>query len=393
LKLENRGATLEIPDGAQRNGGDACVAIVDGDGMLLWRSSAMRGRLHELGLSCSEGSRCCTALNCAGNTGSGEPRCLTHLALAESGLAPRRWRSPLDGADDDAAISAQVVRAGGGPILVFDLTFVKGRLNGGAPLLDAGREPAGDVQVRALGPLSVRIGGRTMDGDWQQQRPGEVFRYLLASRGGVARSEAIASALWPERGPAAVTNVRYCIYKVREQLDDRDLASSLILRSAGGYRLDPRRLALDVDVFQAKLTAGLTAHRAGRAQAAEAILADALDLYRGDFLADDPYAEWAFTEREYLRGLAGKALVASAQTALADGRLEVAATRLLRLAQLEPFDSQVHQMLIAVCLRRGRRTEAVRHYSALRQRLAKAFGETPDFNLANVAADIAAGSR
>jgi DNA-binding SARP family transcriptional activator len=161
-----------------------------------------------------------------------------------------------------------------------------------------------------------------------------------------------------------------------------------VLRSAGGYRLDPQRLVIDVDVFAAKVAAGLEAYRAGRTHAAEALLAEAHGLYRGDFLADDPYAEWAFTEREYLRGLAGKALAARARIALGEDRLEVAASCLQRLAQLEPFDSQVHQMLIQVCLRRGRRTEAVRHYSALRMRLARAFGEAPDFDLAHVASDL-----
>jgi DNA-binding SARP family transcriptional activator len=358
------------------------LAIVDGDGMVLWRSAAMSERLATLGLSCEDGDDCCLALGCPANTVLGEPGCLTRLALAGDGLAPRPWR-PRPGAPPAGRISADVVHAPGGTLVVFDLaTYV--------PAARGESDPVADVHVLALGPLSVRINGMTMDGDWLQQRPGQTFRYLLASRSGAARSEAIADALWPNRGPAAVANVRYCIYKVREQLDDRSGSSrSLVLRSAGGYRLDPDRLVIDVDVFAAKVSAGLEAYRAGRTHAAEALLAEAHGLYRGDFLADDPYAEWAFTEREYLRGLAGKALAARARIALAEDRLEVAASCLQRLAQLEPFDSQVHQMLIQVCLRRGRRTEAVRHYSALRMRLARAFGEAPDFDLAHVASNVA----
>jgi DNA-binding SARP family transcriptional activator len=119
---------------------------------------------------------------------------------------------------------------------------------------------------------------------------------------------------------------------------------------------------------------------------AEALLGDAIALYCGEFLADDPYADWAFSEREYLRSLAGKALAALAQISLGSGRLVAAAEHLQRLAELEPFDSHVHQMLIEVCLRRGRRTEALRHYHALRARLHRAFGEQPDFELTSVAA-------
>jgi DNA-binding SARP family transcriptional activator len=193
--------------------------------------------------------------------------------------------------------------------------------------------------------------------------------------------------LWPERGPSAVANVRYCIFKLREHLAEPGAPSeSLVVRDAAGYRIDVRRLALDVDAFQAKYSAGVAAQRRGEPTEAEALLSEAIAVYRGEFLADDPYADWAFSEREYLRSLAGKALAALAQIALGNGRLVAAAEHLQRLAELEPFDSHVHQMLIEVCLRRGRRTEALRHYHALRARLHRAFGEQPDFELTSVAA-------
>ena len=365
---------------AQHDPVHAGVAIADSDGALLWTSGALRQRLREAGITGAAGSSCCAVLGCAANTGPGEGRCLTRLAVAEGGLEARPWRA---GPHESGTISAEIVRRANGPLVIFELE------------LEARRQPEvtcaplADVHVLALGPVSVRIGDRTVDGDWLQQRPGQTFRYLLAFRGGAARSEAIADALWPDRGPAAMANVRYCIYKLREQLDDRGgSARSLILRTAGGYRIDPQRLVIDVDIFQSKVTAGLAAQRAQRPHAADAALAEALELYRDDFLSDDPYAEWAFTEREYLRGLAAKALGARARIALAEDRLEAASDCLLRLAQLEPFDSQVYQLLIGVCLRRGRRTEALRHYSALRFRLARAFGEKPDFELANVAAGI-----
>ena len=361
---------------------ERCLAIADDKGIVLWGSAGLRQRLAAAGLPFAERDPCCTALACSANTGSGGERCLTRLALADgAGLSPRRWRSP--DADVEAALAAMVVPAASGAIVVFDLGFLD---------VDVGHvmnRPVADVEVRALGPLSVRIDDRPMDGDWLQQRAGQTLRYLLASRSGAARPEAIANALWPDRGPAAIANVRYCVYKVREQLDAGNRpAQSVILRSSGGYRLDPQRLVVDVDIFHAKVSEGLEAQRVERLDDADTLLAEALELYRGDFLADEPYADWAFTEREYLRSLASKALAARARIAVAHQRLETASACLLRLTQLEPFDSQAHRLLIAVCLRRGRRTEAVRHYNALRMRLARAFGEKPDFDLARSAADI-----
>jgi DNA-binding SARP family transcriptional activator len=336
----------------------------------------MEAGLERAGLLWTRGTtRCCDVLGCA----SHEDGCLTVQALeAPEALHTRSWRGGGDGRALEGTVMARTIRSGSAQMVALELRFH------GAAKPAAPRTP--DVTVAALGRVSVNVGGRSRDGDWLQQRPGQVFRYLLASRDGAQRSEAIASALWPERGPSAVANVRYCIFKLREQLAERgEPGTSVVTRDAAGYRIDLSRVELDVDAFQAKSLAGLTAHRRGDTAEAERGLGEALRLYRGEFLADDPYADWAFSEREYLRGLAGKDLAAMAQIAIAGGRLVGATEHLLRLSQLEPFDSHVHQMLIEVCLRRGRRTEALRHYDALRARLHRAFGEHPDFDLSGLA--------
>jgi DNA-binding SARP family transcriptional activator len=353
-----------------RRSGDG-VILVDTSGRVVWWSAAV----ERIGLRWSRGMRCCEALGCSDD----EAGCLTAQALAApDGLDGRPWRGGVDGHALEGTVTARPIRSGSQEMVAFELHF-RNATSGSAAV-------ARDVSVQALGRLSVSVNGQSRDGDWLQQRPGQVFRYLLASRDGAQRSEAIASALWPERGPSAVANVRYCIFKLREQLGERsDPADSLVARDAAGYRIDLRRVELDVDAFQAKSVAGIAAHRRGESAQAEALLGRALCLYRGEFLADDPYADWAFSEREYLRALAGKDLAAMAQIALAAGRLVGATEHLLRLSQLEPFDSHVHQMLIEVCLRRGRRTEALRHYDALRARLHRAFGELPDFELAGLA--------
>jgi DNA-binding SARP family transcriptional activator len=378
-------ATYSTDEVAQDQGPEATgtarkvegVVLCDQTGRVVWWSGGMAARLAEAGLRWTPGMRCCDALQCAAHT-AGDDECLTRHALAGTvAVAALAWRAG-GGASLEAELTARTIRAGEGRMVAFEVGF-----RPPAP------DPSSEVSVAALGRLSVHVGGHPRDGDWLQQRPGQVFRYLLAAREAPQRSEAIAAALWPDRGPSAVANVRYCVFKLREQLaDSTDPAASVVAREAAGYRLDRRRLKLDVDVFQRKATDGIAAARRGEPDTGEALLTEALELYRGDFLADDPYADWAFTEREYLRALAGKGLATLAQIAVSSGRLVAAANHLQRLAQLEPFDSRVHQMLIEVCLRRGRRTEALRHYHALRARLQRAFGEQPDFELTHVVAAL-----
>jgi DNA-binding SARP family transcriptional activator len=365
----------------ERTGSSKGEALVNHHGVVLWCSRTVHEQFDAVGLHLSVGARCCDVLKCRDNTARGEPRCLTRLALAAPDpLRGRLWQSGLA----TAMISAQQAPATGSPLVIFELEF-RDAVDAGAE--ERGRVPATGLEVQALGPMHVRVDGRPLGGDWLYQRTGQVFQYLVATRDRPARPDAIANALWPAR-ERAVTNVRYGICKLREQLDAGQAGGSLILTSTDGYRLDPRRLRLDVDVFETTVAAGLEMYRAGCQPAAEDLLSLAASVYSGDFLADEPYAEWALTEREYLRRLACEALTVNARIALDAGRLVAATERLARLAELEPFDSQGHQLLIEVCLRRGRLTEALRRYDALSFRLDRTFGEKPDFDLAHIAARI-----
>src|SRR3954447_24832779 len=72
--------------------GDRCMALIEAGGAVLWSSSGLRRRLTPAGTA-DEGS-CCGLLRCAANTGTGEQRCLSRLALADgTGLEPRLWRA------------------------------------------------------------------------------------------------------------------------------------------------------------------------------------------------------------------------------------------------------------------------------------------------------------
>jgi DNA-binding SARP family transcriptional activator len=57
-----------------------------------------------------------------------------------------------------------------------------------------------------------------------------------------------------------------------------------------------------------------------------------------------------------------------------------------RLAELEPYDDDVQRQLIAAWLRLGRKSRAARHYDSFRVRLAREFGERPDFELSQLVA-------
>ena len=204
-------------------------------------------------------------------------------------------------------------------------------------------------------------------------------------------SDQIGETLWPEAGPQESGNrLRYNIHALRSKLEPgrERRGGGFILTPRGGYALDSSRVWIDADRFEVEVLAGLGSARQGLPEEAEGHLAEALGLYRGEFLAGDPYLDFALTERERLHDLACRAARERVRIAVEMGRLDGAAEHADRLAAMEPFDADSQRLVIEVCLRRGRHSEAHRRWSTYRKKLAGSFGSEPSFDLRQVESDL-----
>jgi DNA-binding SARP family transcriptional activator len=241
------------------------------------------------------------------------------------------------------------------------------------------------LRVFAMGELCVEAADGQLSGDWLGQRPGELLRFLVCSRGRVVPTDAIAEAIWPHVGAGATNTVRQFVHALRERLEPGrppHAASAFVECRHGGYALRCDRVWIDADEFEQQASQGLRASAAGERRLAVRCLERAASLYRDDFLCDEPYADWAFVERERLRAVAHDVLQTLAE--LQRDRPAATAACLERLAELEPFDDDVQRQLIAAGLRLGRKSRAARHYESFRVRLRREFGEHPDFELSEV---------
>jgi|GEM_PF-1612069 len=251
-----------------------------------------------------------------------------------------------------------------------------------------------DLQISTLGRLGLEAGGRSIGGAWLEQRPGQLLKYLLCNRNQIVTYDQLAEAFWPDAGiDEGRSRVRYNVHALRERIEPERKHRSparFVVSHRGGYLFDASHVWLDADEFEREALAGLAACDRTRHELARGHLATALRLYKGDFLAEDPYAEWVLEEQERLRGLAAQALRSQARLEIELGRLDGATEMGRRLAELEPFDSDAHELLIEICLRRGRRSEAHRRYARFRQRMTMEFDASPGFSLADVERRIAA---
>ena len=332
---------------------------------------------------------CCELFGCRTAGGPLEGVCLTEMALgASSSLPEMRIDLPAGGAAGAVWVSAARFPSDSAQVL---LELRPGDRRDRRRRSSASWAPPTQLSVFTLGRTLVTSPEGTLSGRWLSQRPGQVLKYLVCERRRTVSVEEITEALWPGGDQRRVNNVRYLIYTLRSQLEpDRGKRqpSRFILAEPGGYRLNPEAVDVDADEFEHLVRTGVSHLARGDEARAGEMLRSALTLYAGDFLADERYAMWAFAERDRLRELASEGLSALVKIDRRAGDLNAVAAHLDRLADMHPFDADIHRQVIELAIEQGRHTIATRRYSALRRRLLEEFGQAPSFDLSEIAAGL-----
>jgi SARP family transcriptional regulator, regulator of embCAB operon len=252
-----------------------------------------------------------------------------------------------------------------------------------------GRAEARKLHIHALGGVRIELGGKRLEGEWTEQRPGRLLSYLVCHRQRVASSEQIAEALWPDAPPReALTSLRHYVHVLRDKLEPRRrkrATSSFIKTHRGGYRLDAERVWIDAQELEQRSLEGLRLFVEGQLEAAGDVLDSAVSLHGGELFPDEPEAEWLLVERERLHDVVARILAALIDVRLAGGDLEAAGERSRLLADLEPLDTHVQRQHIEIRLRQGRRSDAMRRYELLRTRTLRELGHEPDFTMSDLA--------
>ena len=326
----------------------------------------------------AEGRTCCDLLGCG--TPGGPRGCLTEQAIRAAGrplevVIQRPSAGPL-------WVTVAPLRDDGSR-LVFEVRHAPEHGTREPLAARLPREPR--VQVFTLGRTEVLTQQGPANGVWLDQRAGQVLKYLICERHRVVPADEIAECLCPYARHATLNTVRYFVHSLREKLEPhrpKHGRASVVIARHGGYTLNEADVWIDADEFEAQVNAGVAALVRGERAAAGQHFETAASLYQGDFLADEPYAEWAMNERERLRAIVAKPLRALSELHADDP--DAAAGYLERLAQMEPLDGDVQRELLSLWVRQGRLSRVARHYRAFRERLLREFGTSPAFSLSEL---------
>jgi DNA-binding SARP family transcriptional activator len=360
------------------------LIVLDHEGRLVGSNLEGERLVEDVGMTGIE-LTCCTLLGCRSAESVLAGACLSELARS-SGNALPEVRVDMPTADGFRAMWVTAA-----PVLLKDAAHVVLQLRPGTPQdrrrrTDPHWMTGPRLRICALGGTIVESAEGSIGGEWLDQRTGQLLKYLIAERHRAVHIDEIGESIWPGADFAIAGSVRYYIHALRRRLEPqrgRREPSAFILSSAGSYRLNLEHIEMDTDEFETHVTSGLAALERDP-RLAEAEIERGMTVYRGDFLADSPYADWAMLERHRLHGLACMGLRGLVGVRLQARAIDGAVRSLEQLATLQPYDESVHRQLMELDIMCGRRSEAIRRYTTLRSRIRRTFGHDPNFTPADL---------
>lgn len=224
-------------------------------------------------------------------------------------------------------------------------------------------------EFRILGALEVVDDGRPLDLGGPKQRA--LLAILLLHRRKPVSSDRLIDLLWGEEQPAtAAKTLQAYVSRLRKVLGD-----GALLTQPGGYRLVAE--SLDAERFDALVADAHTALGDGDARRARRLLDDALDLWRGDPLADLAYEPWAQADVARLEEARLAAVEERIDADLALGRHRQLAGELEALVAAHPARERLLGQLMLALYRGGRQADALRAYQDGRRGLDDELGLEP----------------
>jgi DNA-binding SARP family transcriptional activator len=232
------------------------------------------------------------------------------------------------------------------------------------------------MRIQLFGQLRISTpGGDLGPRDLPALKPKQLLELLVIERGHVVPKPRLAEHLWREELPQNYSaTIETYVSVLRRTLEpDVPARKSFIVTEQGGYRLDTSRIDVDLDEFDQLLA---------DASGAEPLVAlaginRALQLVRGPVLEDEPYSDWAETERRTYQTRVVQALIDGGRLSLLTGEATAALALAERAVALDPLAESAYQVLMTAAYSLWRQDDALRAFDRCRRLLAEELGIDP----------------
>lgn len=235
------------------------------------------------------------------------------------------------------------------------------------------------LRIFTLGQFGLAVGGAGLEVEsWKRKQAAVVLKCLASQLGRPLHRERLIEWLWPEAEmERGWERLKVTISYLRAKLRAGGAMKDTIETVGQSYLLRRDAVWLDCDIFGSLVVAGWGLLKAGNRGEARARFEEAQSLYRGDYLEDEPYAEWCAEERVRLHEMYLELLAGLAKCYAEDG-LFLEASQICRTALMnDPCRESFLRALLENLANMGRPDAAEAQFTAWRRNLDKEYGLQP----------------
>jgi LuxR family transcriptional regulator, maltose regulon positive regulatory protein len=239
------------------------------------------------------------------------------------------------------------------------------------------------LKIKTFGRFGVLRRDVLMEShEWKGTQSRLLLQALLSHGSKGVPIEVLMDELWAEKSPdAASKRFKSVLHRLRTSLEpdmDKRFRSSYLILKGNRLSLDMEMCEVDFEKFQSLLQEGESKQRAGNVKSALSCYEAAHQLYDGDFLIEESYAEWAQRKRQALREQFVGLLLKMARIYEDRGSPTKAVRFYEKSIQTDPVLEVAYQRLMTLYADMGKRSEALKLYEKCREAMLELLDTEPD---------------
>jgi DNA-binding SARP family transcriptional activator len=247
-------------------------------------------------------------------------------------------------------------------------------------------DPDSMLRIYCFGKFRVvRPGEKEAIGIVSKHKMWQLFKYLIINRRSVVPTLGLVTHLWPaQKNPEDTSAIRTTVCRLKSMLEpagesNQKYSYIIYRKDSCAFNLNAPYW-LDIEMFEHLCLAAKKQAVYNQKEAINTYI-EALDLYQGDFLAEDPNMENAVSLREYYRLMFLDAVKELSSWLIASKDLTRARYYLEKATKIDPYMEDLQIMLIRVLLDLGDVKTAKAYYISCSALLYNDLGVKPSDDL------------
>lgn len=241
------------------------------------------------------------------------------------------------------------------------------------------------LRAYCFGNFEVYLNEKRLD-KWSSLKAKSLLKFLISRRGKPVVKDVLVETLWPNCNPeVGSNNLKSAIYALRQVLRQGELNTDnktnclFVQFSEARYMLSPKlELWVDVDDFEHVWTAGRRLEKQCDIEGAAKQYQLADELYRGDYLEDEPYTEWTLLRREALKDVYLAILAKLASISFRANDYENCIMYSQKILAKDSCHEEAYRWLIRCYVHLGQRHRAQQWYNLCVATLKRELDSMPD---------------